>query len=99
MQTELPSTFKLTLKVTLELIEAGVPCDPDRCPLALAGKRETEMDFQVGVTRASIYRSDEYWKLLYSARLPWPAVEWISHYDDGDPVEPAEFELEFKHAN
>ena len=79
----------LTVGVTAEHIEQGIPTDPDHCPVALALEelnlcvlfvQPDEVHF---VHRGTHHVSD----------LPLAAAEFIRNYDANIPVQPFSFEL------
>jgi hypothetical protein len=75
----------LSITVTPADLRAGVPKDAFRCPLALALNREHGPQWRVTYTLAD--RDGTFYL------LPAAATSFISRYDDGRTVEPAEFTL------
>jgi hypothetical protein len=77
----------MTIQVTQEDIEGGVPRDGCLCPIARSIKRALKTGLvEVDTDRVQLYAD---------ARVPLPdkAQVFISLFDDDRPVEPFEFEL------
>jgi len=81
----------MIVKVTQEDIDSGLKSNCCECPIALAMKRISSMP-SVGRLYASCsVNSVRYWGVL-----PLAAKEFIHLFDDGFPVKPFEFEINFE---
>lgn len=76
----------MKIQVTQDDILLGEPGACDRCPIALAIKRRTMREVSVGPRRIQVGVS--------SMDSPLSCVEFISLFDDGQPVQPFEFEID-----
>lgn len=78
----------MTITVSQDDIEQGQPLKGLSCPIALAIKRATGLEYVgVGVR--------QYWyKDLAGGVLPPEVTEFVKAFDSGKPVEPFTFELE-----
>jgi hypothetical protein len=76
----------MTVTVTQEMIDAGIKCSPNRCPLALAMKYIYPR-VSMGISE---WRTDThaYWYLT-----PAEAARFIIDFDRGFPVSPQSFEF------
>lgn len=84
-----------TIRVTAEHIAQGVPCESYNCPIALAICEQ----WQPGASQASVWAdaivslpSGDSW----TAKLPDAAFRWLTEFDEEVPVEPFEFELNWR---
>lgn len=83
----------MKVNVTKTYIDAGVPRDCDRCPVALAVLGEHAIPVMVGPFRMA-RRADTWTEARPSeVDLPQRAVDWIRDFDNGIPVEPFSFEV------
>ena len=76
----------MKISVTQEDIDKGKREDSCVCPIALAVRRQTGRLFHIDDTNAD----DGY----DTIQLPIKARQFVRSYDNGNPVEPFEFELE-----
>ena len=77
----------LTVHVTQEDIDKGVPMEGQSCPLALATRRTGFSEALVGIDHWS--PDEDSWPV----RLSRHAERFVDLFDNGDPVEPATFRL------
>jgi hypothetical protein len=83
-----------SIKVTADHIAKGEPYESDRCPVALAICEQWRPGAQASVWVHAIASvpSGESW----TAKLPDAALWWVESFDFGRPVEPFEFELNWR---
>lgn len=81
----------MKISVTQEHIDAGTRCSPYACPIANAIRDTIGDVWFVSVTRLEI-------KIGNSSRIAAPesARSFIDAFDDGQAVQPFEFELEME---
>ena len=80
---------KIRIRVTQKDIDEGADCSPDFCPIALSLKRRGFGRVQVGTTGWFPTARVEY-------PLPSDAAYFITAFDEGHPVEPCWFTLEYR---
>jgi hypothetical protein len=85
--------MKLKIEVTAEDIQNGMPGWCGKCPVALAVRRalggfvKREVA-SVGVSYAAVYVDSRIHMLPSDARM------FVQNFDEGEPVEPFDFEIE-----
>lgn len=78
--------------VTQDHINNGMKNCTKLCPIALA-LREHGVAPSVGASHAGLYIDNGFW---YRGRLPDAAQLFVARFDEGDKVEPFEFDLELE---
>jgi hypothetical protein len=73
------------IQVTAQDIKRGKPCDSDRCPVAIALRRETKRKWRVGRALAALPGSRTV------IRLPKRVTDKIYVFDDDGPMKPFAF--------
>jgi len=92
-------TRKITVRVTQEHIDRGIPYDSCACPIAIS-LHEMAENGKLGLHAWSWIVDQGYVFFSHihdvnnASRLPNIADEFISAFDSGRPVNPIEFELE-----
>lgn len=88
------SVVPLTVTITAQDIARGVQSDAERCPLARALKRRLKTTYRpdVGISEVDLYRTST-GRLAHKRPLPAVAMNWVTAFDDGEPVEPLTFRL------
>jgi hypothetical protein len=76
----------MKVRVTAEDIAAGVPCDNERCPIALALLRQTGRPWKVDASEAENGDGGRF-------VLPDEAAVFVQDFDNEYGVEPFEFEV------
>jgi hypothetical protein len=76
---------QICIKVLQEDIDAGVPSDNLKCPIARAANRFFGKPIHVGTS--ILYPDLSPW----DAELPDEAMEFVRKFDNREPVEPFEF--------
>lgn len=84
----------MKIEVTNDDIQRGEPCEPLRCPVALAVTRATGAcgDDLVIVDYDSMYT--RVCGIIWKASLPMDIKEFIRAFDAGESVVPSEFNIE-----
>lgn len=78
----------ITVKVTQEHIDRGIPADCESCPVALALRDASPGPWSVGAYNADYMLSER------RIRLPLTVTEWIYRFDGGYGGSPITFQLE-----
>lgn len=93
--------MKVTVQVTQEHISKGKPNDVTACPVALAlidalsGTDLAACKVSVGAVMAAVYPNGIYADERLRATVSGAAQAFILSFDNDEPVEPFECELEF----
>ena len=86
--------MKVTIQVTQEDIKNGQPTRCLKCPLALAATRA--FGHQIFVARYTMFSMDVNGKVnFHGGKLPKEVTTWQWNFDNGIPVKPFDFEIEF----
>lgn len=85
--------MKTTIKVTQDLIDSGVRLSSVSCPIAKA-LRLAGYECTVTQTDVSFYLHKHSENRYATSQLPAMARLFVRNFDDGNPVNPFEFELE-----
>lgn len=80
----------MKIKVTQQMIDRGVRCDSFRCAITLAFNAA---GFDVMVTADHVDFYDARGEVCATLPLPALAQHWQKQYDDGQQVQPFEFEM------
>lgn len=78
------------IPVTPTHIDAGIPIDPKRCPIALACREKFPNDIlSVGNTKIGVHQNADV-PAGHTYYISKPIIMWIRQYDRGDtnPVQP-----------
>lgn len=83
----------MKISVQVKHISRGVPHAAESCPIALAVNDTLELSEHCSVAGpyGHVFKTEG----VLFFRLPRLAAEFVSHFDNGLPVEPFEFELQF----
>lgn len=83
---------KKQIHVNLQDIKKAKPCEPMRCPIALAAIR-AGLDVKIGVGEGVLSIADPK-SIWIDIPLPAEAIKFYQDFDDGKPVSPFSFEIE-----
>jgi hypothetical protein len=83
----------MLVQVTQDDIDAGLPCVSNHCPVALALNRATGCEWDVQGNGCCGIRMKA--KNYFSLNAPNDVAYFVEEFDDGLPVEPFEFELDW----
>jgi hypothetical protein len=93
--------MRIRVKLTQEDIDDGIPTDAEACPIATFILRHLCQQTIAPTVRVRyrtatiVYRSG----MMMEAELPRKATRFIDRFDDGDPVDPINFNLDFTAVN
>lgn len=106
-----PELTATTVRVTRQHIDAGKPGDACRCAFALAVidaiDNEGIQAWRVDVDgpgggkdwRTTAHLDEDERSRVYAASLPRSVVDWILDFDEGEPVQPFEVQLNWELAS
>ena len=84
----------MKIQVTQADIDNGVPGSACHCPIAQSIKRSDKNRYNVAVAFGFATYNEIGVPKAFKVRLPISAQSFISNIDDGNPVEPFEFDTE-----
>ena len=91
MSTDQPNP--ITVHVTQEMIDAGIPKTCISCPIQLAMRQIMDRDFFCEVNKVAVSVFNNACELQAEIHLPVTARNFIHRFDNGEPVEPFSFTL------